>query len=389
MILSLSGAAASLFASSIDRPVIGLRPDILEARVRDTLERFPGDVLYAVKCNAHPAVIRGLWDAGVRHFDTASIAEIRLIKSMLPQAACYFMHPVKSRRAIEEAYHHHGVRRFVVDHLSEFDKIVEILGDVDDLELIVRLAVPGEGAVLSLTGKFGADMDEAAVLLRRCRSIAVKSGITFHVGSQSLAPHAFAHAVRMAADVARRAGGIDMLDVGGGFPARYLGTEPLFDEFVEVIEAAVAETGLECALQCEPGRLLVADAISIFTRIEMRRGRSLFVNDGVYGNLAETKWVGPQFPMRLIREDEDPRAGGHEFDLFGPTCDSIDSMPGPHYLPADAAEGDWIEVAMMGAYSCALGTDFNGFGHSHLIEYIDEPWYETTSIDDEKVRRFA
>ena len=389
MILSLSGAVASLFDKAIDRPVIGLRPAALAARVRQTIDAFPGDVLYAVKCNAHPMVLRQLWSAGIRHFDTASINEIRLVKSMLPNAACYFMHPVKSRRAIDEAYHHHGVRRFVVDHQSELDKIIETLGEAQDLELVVRLAVPGEGAVLSLSGKFGADQDEATMLVRRCKAIAARTGMTFHVGSQSLRPSDFAWAVRMVGDVANRVGGIDLLDVGGGFPARYVGDEPEFPAFVDAIQTAIAETGLECDLQCEPGRLLVADSISVFTRVEMRRGKSLFVNDGVYGNLAETKWVGPQFPMRLIRDGDEPRVGRFGFDLFGPTCDTIDSMPGPHFLPADVVEGDWIEVAMMGAYSCALSTDFNGFGHAHWLLYEDGFWHEEVPAEPLQARHLA
>ena len=181
---------------------------------------------------------------------------------------------------------------------------------------------------------------------------------------------------------------IDHLDVGGGFPARYLGNEPEFDEFVTAIEKVVEKKELNCALQCEPGRLLVADGASVFTRVEMRRGRNLFLNDGTYGNLAELKWVGPQFPMRLLRPNKDPRHGGAAFDLFGPTCDSIDSMPGPHLLPEDVVEGDWIEVGMMGAYSNALGTDFNGMGGSTTVFIEDEAWYNLPSEDAEDVAAY-
>ncbi|MCB2055138.1 MAG: type III PLP-dependent enzyme [Geminicoccaceae bacterium] len=389
MIQSLGGAAALLFASEIDGPVVGIRRHTLIERARHTVAIFPGDVLYAVKCNAHPAILEALYEGGVRHFDTASIAEIRLVRRTLPEAQCHFMHPVKSRAAIAEAYFDHGVRRFVLDHPTELDKILDVCGGGEDLELFVRLAVPGEGAVLSLTGKFGAGMDEAAVLLRRARAVARATGITFHVGSQSLQPQAFVQAIRMAAEVAQRAGGIDHLDVGGGFPARYLGNEPAFETFVEAIVSAVAETGLDCALQCEPGRYLVADGASVFARVEMRRGNALFINDGVYGNLAEMKWVGPQFPVRRWSRGEAPEQGGHAFDLFGPTCDSIDSMPGPHWLPADIAEGDWIEVGMMGAYSNSLATDFNGMGATRTIHLACNAWYNEPAPANESERRIA
>lgn len=375
MIQSFGGAAALVSALQHDAPVLALRRHILVQRARETVRSFPGDVLYAVKCNAHPAVLQALYEGGVRQFDTASIAEIRLVRELLPEARCHFMHPVKSRAAISEAYYEHGVRRFVVDHVSELEKLFAICEGGFDLEVFVRLAVCGEGAVLSLEGKFGASRDEALTLLRRVRATARSCGMTFHVGSQALSPVAFVNAIRQAADIAARAGGLDHLDVGGGFPARYVGDEPDFSLFVEAIEVALAETGLECSLQCEPGRMLVADGASVFARVEMRRGRSLFINDGVYGNLAELKWVGPQFPMRLVRPAHEPRRGAASFDLFGPTCDSIDSMPGPHWLPEDIVEGDWIEVGMMGAYSNSLGTDFNGMGRALQVFLEDEAWY--------------
>ena len=125
------------------------------------LAAFPGDVLYAVKCNDAPEVLQALWAGGVREFDTASIGEVRAVKALLPQARCHFMHPVKSVGAIAEAYHEHGVRRFVFDHPDELAKIVAATGCADDLELFVRLAVPGEGAMLALTGKFGVGVEDA------------------------------------------------------------------------------------------------------------------------------------------------------------------------------------------------------------------------------------
>ena len=380
MIQSFSSAAALFHASGNEAPVLGFRRQTMRSRVRSTIESFPGDVLYAVKCNANPYVLQALYEGGLRHFDTASIEEIRLVRGLFTDAHCHFMHPVKSRLAIDEAYFVHGVRRFVVDHGSELDKILDVTSDAEDLEIFIRLAVPGDGAVLALTGKFGAGLDEAAVLLRRAKAVAASTGLTFHVGSQMLDPFAYARAIKIAADVAARAGGVDQLDVGGGFPANYVGNEPQFDEFVNVIEDAVAAHGFaHCRLQCEPGRLLVADGASVIAKVEMRRGNSLFINDGVYGHLAELKWVGPQFPTRLIRVGQGARTGGHAFDLFGPTCDTIDSMPGPHWLPADAQEGDWIEFGMMGAYSNALATRFNGFGEAEHVWLEDEPWYGRTT----------
>jgi ornithine decarboxylase len=371
----ISAAALLSDRSPVD-PVVCLRPHLIRARARRMLDAFPGDVLYAVKCNDAPEVLRALWAGGVRQFDTASIGEVRAEKALLPEAACHFMHPVKSAGAIAEAYHELGVRRFVFDHADELGKIVAATGEAKDLELFVRLAVPGEGALLTLTGKFGVPVEEAAALARAARGHAREVGITFHVGSQCVDTAAYGRAIGLAAEVVRRAGPVDHLDVGGGFPALYKGDEPAFERFVAAIREAVARHGLGgCRLQCEPGRALVADGASVLARIELKRGQSLYLNDGVYGNLAELKWIGPQFPMRLLRggRPTDSRMVG--FDLYGPTCDSIDSMPGPHWLPADADDGDWVEVGMMGAYSNALKTRFNGFASDGLVIVGDGGWY--------------
>lgn len=369
-----SAAALIAHKSPVD-PVVGLRPHLIAARAQRVLAAFPGAVLYAVKCNDAPEVLEALWAGGVREFDTASIGEVRAVRRLLPQARCHFMHPVKSVGAIAEAYHEHGVRRFVFDHPDELAKIVAATGCPADLELFVRLAVPGEGALLALTGKFGVGVADAGALVRAARGYARLVGLTFHVGSQSVDPAAYGRAMVLAAEVVRQVGPVDDLDVGGGFPARYVGDEPEFEAFVAVIRAAMDRHGLSCRLQCEPGRVLVADGASALARVELRRADSLYLNDGVYGNLAELKWIGPQFPMRLVRAARNADGCRTGFDLFGPTCDSIDSMPGPHWLPSDTDEGDWVEVGMMGAYSNALKTGFNGFSSEKLAILSDGGWY--------------
>ena len=369
-------AAALLSRRLPEAPVVCIRPHLVEARARRILSAFPGDVLYAVKCNDTPLVLEALWRGGVRHFDTASIGEIRDVKALLPDAKCHFMHPVKSADAIAEAYHQHGIRRFVFDHADELSKIMAATDGAPDLELFVRLAVPGQGALLTLTGKFGVDSDEATRMLRLARPHAKSLGITFHVGSQCLVPDAYAAAIALASDVARRAGGIDDLDVGGGFPAIYQGDEPGFEMFVRSITRAVREHGFAgVRLQAEPGRVLVADGASVLTKVELRRNDQLYINDGVYGNLAELKWIGPKFPVRVVRPSGAVHGCQRAFDLFGPTCDSIDSMPGPHWMSEQVAEGDWIEVGMMGAYSNALRTNFNGFDETKLAIIGDTGWY--------------
>lgn len=358
-------------------PLFLVRPRVLSRRARHIVDAFPGDVLYAVKCQENPLVIDALYQGGVRHFDTASIAEVRQISESYPDAECHFMHPVKSREAIAEAYYKYGVRSFVFDHQDELAKIFEVTRNARDLTLVCRLEMPRGQAMMCLSGKFGTTVAEAARLLREVKASGNRTGLTFHVGSQCIDPNAFAQAVELAGQTVAEAGvGLDVLDVGGGFPGEYTGEEPAFEEFVEAILAACARIDLPegCRLQCEPGRALVADGVSVVARVELRRDDSLYLNDGTYGSLAELKWLGNCFPLRVVRPEGQPESEGPAtgFTLYGPTCDSIDSMPGPHWLCDDVKEGDWVEVGKVGAYSSALRTRFNGFATALWATVTDD-----------------
>lgn len=365
-------------------PMHCLRPDVARDAARNFVARFPGPVLYAVKCNPDPALLRALWDGGIRHFDCASIGEVRLVAHLLPRARIHFMHPVKSRPAIREAWDSHGVRDYVVDGAAELAKILEEIPEpADGLGVVVRLALPKGDAVYDLSGKFGAGPTEAAVLLRRARAVADRVGLSFHVGSQCLDPAAWETALALAGRVAAAAGvTLDVLDVGGGFPVSYPDvTPPPLDHFLAAIDRAVARLGLApwTELWCEPGRALVAAAASVVVRVEGRRGDALYVNDGIYGALSDAGRPGFRFPCRLIRAADQPAPADTmiPFTLFGPTCDSADSMKGPFLLPADAHEGDWIEIGQLGAYGACLRTAFNGFDQAAWVEVRDPPLLET------------
>ncbi len=361
-----------------EEPIHCLRPAVLARTAHDFVRDFPGDVLYAVKCNPDPAVLRALWDGGVRHFDCASLLEVRVVRDMFPDADIHFMHPIKARGAIREAWARHGVRDFVLDSAAELAKIraeVASTGVAGALGLIVRLALPKGGAKLDLSGKFGAMADDAADLLRAARACSATLGISFHVGSQCLDPLAWRDALALTEQVIAAAGvTIDVVDVGGGFPVAYPDQEPPpLGAFFAEIEAGFEKLGLAGArLWAEPGRALVAAGTSVVVQVQARRGDALYVNDGVYGSLSDAGALGFRYPVRLIR----PEAGACEetvgFSLFGPTCDSADVMHGPFHLPADVAEGDWIEIGQLGAYGACLRTAFNGFDRARIIEVADE-----------------
>jgi ornithine decarboxylase len=365
-------------------PLYSLRPAAIEAAGRAFLAAFPGEVLYAVKCNPEPRVLGALWAAGVRHFDCASIAEVALVGELLPDAAVHFMHPVKGRAAIAAAYRRHGVRDFALDCEDELEKILQesvplgLVGEPPTLGLFVRLALPKGGAVCDLSGKFGAPVAEAARLLRLARPHAGRLGLTFHVGSQCLEPQAYARAIALAGAAIEEAQvAVDIVDVGGGFPVAYPGAAPPpLSAYVAAIAAARARhLPPSAALWAEPGRALAAAGGSLVVLVELRRGSALYINDGVYGSLADAGALGFRYPARRIRLGEAAGAAAPlaDFTLFGPTCDSADRMRGPFRLPADTQEGDWLELGQLGAYGPCLATRFNGFGPAEVVAVADPP----------------
>jgi ornithine decarboxylase len=362
-----------------EEPLHCLRPETLRATAETFVQAFPGDVLYAVKCNPDPAVLRALWAGGVRHFDCASPAEVALVRTMFPEAEIHFMHPVKARGAIREAWARHGVRDFVLDSGDELEKILHetaATGVEGALGLVVRLALPKGGAVLDLSGKFGAEHAEAVALLRAARPMAARLGIAFHVGSQCLDPLAWRQALALAGRAIAEAGvAVDIVDVGGGFPVAYPDVEvPPLGAFMAEIEAGFEALGLPGArLWAEPGRALVAGGASVVLQVQARRGDALYVNDGVYGSLADAGALGFRYPVRCLRPaGEAPSGVLRGFSFFGPTCDSADVMRGPFWLPEDIGEGDWIEVGQIGAYGACLRTGFNGFDRAKVVEVKEE-----------------
>jgi ornithine decarboxylase len=371
-------------ATRPEEPIHCLRPTAIADTAREFVQAFPGDVLYAVKCNPEPAVLRALWEGGVRHFDCASLSEVRLVRTMFGDAGIHFMHPIKARGAIREAWERHGVRNFVLDSAAELAKIqteIAATGVAGALGLIVRIALPKGTAKLDLSGKFGAAFDEAVELLRAARGFSAMLGVSFHVGSQCLDPLAWRDALELTGRVIRSAGvKVDVIDVGGGFPVAYPDQEPPeLGAFFAEIEAAVDRLGVpDARLWAEPGRALVAAGTSVVVQVLHRRsdadGDVLYVNDGVYGSLSDAGALGFRYPVRMIRPGRaSAEMFGTEigFSFYGPTCDSADVMRGPFLLPADVREGDWLEIGQLGAYGGCLRTAFNGFDRARIVEVSD------------------
>jgi ornithine decarboxylase len=375
-----SRGAAAIAKQRPVQPVTLLRPHAARRAARFFVEKFPGRSLYAVKANPSPDLLRILWDAGVTHYDVASIGEVRMVHEVLPQAVLCFMHPVKAEEAIAEAYFEHGVRTFSLDTIEELDKIVRATSTEGvaptDLNLLVRIRVSSEHAKLSLASKFGADPRDISALLVAARQAADALGICFHVGSQAMTPAAFAEAMnRVREAILDAAVTVDIVDVGGGFPSSYPGMEPPpLETYFAIIHQAFEALPISYSaeLWCEPGRALCAEYASVLVRVEKRRGDELYINDGAYGALFDAAHIGWRYPVRLVRDQESHvRPAG--FSFYGPTCDDLDHMTGPFDLPADVGAGDYIEIGMLGAYGCAMRTQFNGFGVTDAEIVDDEP----------------
>ena len=363
---------------SPERPVALVRPDTVALAARWFQTSFKGDVLYAVKANPAPWVIQTLAANGLRAFDVASIPEIELVAQHAPGSKMAFMHPVKSRSAISAAYFDHGIRTFALDTHEELAKILDATGQARDLNLMVRLAVSSEGSSYPLAGKFGVEPHEApGLLLAARRATQDLMGVAFHVGSQCMRPTAFQGAMAGASRALVRAGVFaDVVDVGGGFPSIYPGmVPPSLADYIDSIDRGFAEMMVHetTELWCEPGRALVAESSSVLTRVDLRKGDALYLNDGAYGSLFDATHSKWPFPVKLIRDGHLAEAPLKPFRFYGPTCDSIDHMPGPFWLPEDVGEGDYIEIGMLGAYGVAMATRFNGYGDVDLAEVRDAP----------------
>ena len=361
------------------RPVYCVRPAVIREVARSFIDHFPGDVLYAVKCNPSPHMLRELFAAGIRHFDTASLPEIELVAGLLPTSGadacqCYFMHPVKSRNAIRTAFATHGVRHYVIDHATELAKIAELVPPDPNVVIVIRLAVHHDAAVYELSSKFGASVEEASELSRAATRRGYAAGLAFHVGSQCIGTQAWRQGLDHVRDVIRAAELTPAcVDVGGGFPGNYLNSPGgSMKDYLSDIALALQSLALpdSCQILCEPGRALSFQAESLIMQVQLRKGDAIYLNDGMYGSMIEVK-LGLALPIRMVATRDFARTT-QPFRAFGPTCDSLDVYPETLELPSDIREGDWLEMGHIGAYGAACRTHFNGFYPDTFVEVESE-----------------
>ena len=358
-------------------PVYCIRRNSIRLASRFFQNKFPGKILYAVKTNPHPVVLETLLDSGIKHYDVASIKEIETIKNLNPEVECSYMHTVKSREDIKEAYFKYNIKTFALDTKDELIKIIESTNHAKDLRLFVRVSVSNEHAEIDLSKKFGAITSEAAGLLRLGKQYAYKLGLSFHVGSQCMHPISYAKGISEIGNIIKRTKIVpDTINVGGGFPTIYpdLVPQPMqsyFDEINKGLKNLKLQKLPE--IICEPGRSLVAESGSTIVRVNLRKKQKLYINDGTYGTLFDAGTPNIVYPSRVIKNGRVISKKLTSFDFYGPTCDSMDYMKGPFILPNNIKENDYIELGQLGAYGLTFRTQFNGFYSDQIFEVEDDP----------------
>ncbi len=358
-------------------PVYCIRRDSINIASKFFQNKFPGKILYAVKTNPHPLVLKTIVESGINDFDIASIKEIEAIRSVSPDAKCSYMHTVKSKESINEAYFKYNIKTFSIDTKDELIKILNSTNQAKDLELFVRVAVSNEHAEIDLSKKFGAQTSEAIGLYRLTKQYAKKIGLSFHVGSQCMHPISYSKGINEVKCIIKKTKIVpDVINIGGGFPTIYPDLVPQsLDSYFEEIKNSLNKLKLEKKPEiiCEPGRAIVAESGSTIVRVNLRKKQKLYINDGTYGTLFDAGVPNIVYPSRIITSGRIISKKLTSFDFYGPTCDSMDYMKGPFVLPNNIKEGDYIELGQLGAYGLTFRTQFNGYYSDSIYEVCDDP----------------
>jgi len=358
-------------------PVYCIRRNSINLASKFFQNKFPGKILYAVKTNPHPLVLKTIVESGINDFDIASIKEVEAIRSVSPDAKCSYMHTVKSKESISEAYFKYNIKTFSIDTKDELIKILNSTNQAKDLELFVRVAVSNEHAEIDLSKKFGAQTSEAIGLYRLTKQYAKKIGLSFHVGSQCMHPISYSKGINEIKYIIKKTKIVpDVINIGGGFPTIYPDLVPQsLDSYFEEIKNSLNNLKLEKLPEiiCEPGRAIVAESGSTIVRVNLRKKQKLYINDGTYGTLFDAGVPNIVYPSRIITSGRIISKKLTSFDFYGPTCDSMDYMKGPFILPNNIKEGDYIELGQLGAYGLTFRTQFNGYYSDSIYEVCDDP----------------
>ncbi|GAA4253156.1 type III PLP-dependent enzyme [Dactylosporangium darangshiense] len=346
-------------------PELVIDLDRVAAAFRTLTAGLPGvNVHFAMKSNPHPEILALLHALGCR-FEIASATELDALLAIgADPAQVLSSNPVKPIAHIARQ-HAAGVWRFAFDSEDELDKLAAA---APGAAVLVRLAAHQIRSGVPSEGKFGVDVDAAVTLMLAARERGLRPyGAAFHVGSQMLLPHAWRAPLRAVAYVMNKLAAenvfLHMVNLGGGFPARYAGRTPPMTDYWATIGAGLAQLPYPVAAVCEPGRALVAEAGRLRANVigtAVRGGRRwAHLDVGAFNGLMESLETGNQ--LRFPASDSRGSARRDRFHLTGPTCDSQDTIMFDVELSADLRTGDQVYLDGTGAYTTVYASRFNGF----------------------------
>jgi ornithine decarboxylase len=355
---------AQSLADQHGSPLLVVSRSKLIETYRSMKKSMPGvDLFYAAKANPDSHILSTLCDEG-GFVDVCSPGELRaaLNAGFTPDRILH-THPCKTDANLSECYAL-GLRWFVYDNPIEAAKIARLAPDAN---LLLRLATTGASSLINLSAKFGVPMEQAMEMLDVARSMNLNvRGFSFHVGSQCLNPVDYCEVLREVRGVwnvaCEHGYQLEVLDIGGGFPAPYREDVPSIEDFGAVVSSGLsAHFGdLDIRLIAEPGRGLCTECVTLVTSVIGKSERWevpwIYIDDGIYGSFSGKVFDHTDFPL-LVR-DADVRPV-RECVVAGPTCDSSDIVSRDQRMP-DLEMGELILVPSMGAYAGASACPFNG-----------------------------
>ena len=332
---------------------------------------------FAVKAGADPAVVRTLFEQGAS-FDVASMPEFQLVYEKIKDMPArerqqwiwdkiIYANPIKPVETLAELDQYKPLVTF--DNLDEIDKIKK---HAPHAGLVLRLKVSNTGAMVELSSKFGAPPGEAVdLILEADRQGLVVEGVSFHVGSQTTNFGNYVEALNLTADIyaeaqARGYTKMNLVDIGGGFPAPYDATVRPFRELARIINSEITRLfPKNIEILAEPGRFFVATAGYAISKIigkAVRDGKpSYYINDGVYHTYSGQLFDHCMYPVKAFKRGKTRLSA-----VFGPTCDALDVISMAESLPK-LERDDFVYSEMIGAYTYASATTFNGFSPAKVV----------------------
>jgi ornithine decarboxylase len=333
---------------------------------------------YAVKANPDPAIVKTLFETGAS-FDVASMPEFRIVYEYIKDMPdkqrqdwiwdkIIYANPIKANETLQELNPYKPLVTY-----DNYEEIRKIKKHAPQAGLALRLKVPNTGAMVELSSKFGASPGEAVDLILAADKVGLTvEGISFHVGSQTTNFKNYVAAINLAANIFKEAKDhgytrMNLLDIGGGFPAPYDDTVKPFRELASIINRELDRLFPKTIqILAEPGRFLCATAGTAVSKIigkAMRDGKlCYYIDDGVYHTFSGVIFDHCHYHLKSFK-----RGPTQICSVFGPTCDALDVVSLAEELPGDLQLGDLLYSEQIGAYSHASSTWFNGFPPATVV----------------------